>query len=233
MTQNCSNRISESNGLVQLKEIALAWGVGLATNEEIDRIGIVPATRLAVSRALGQLVAAPDHILIDYLKLPESQTPYTPLVKGDRRSLSIAAASILAKSTRDRLLCELDGQYPGYSFAAHKGYGTREHLTALKALGPAPVHRFTFRFSDTGEPISSLRLHPDGPITAGFSRLGDYRRMRAVALFCPSDCDQIPRRESISVLSSIQSGTTSTKPFEWGENICGARKSRSTNVDIG
>lgn len=140
----------------KLREIALAWGVGFATNEEIDLAGIVPATRLAIARALKQLIHGPEHILIDYLEPPESQIPYTSIVKGDRRSLSIAAASILAKTARDQLLCELDAQYPGYGFAAHKGYGTYVHLAAMKALGPSPVHRFTFRLSSTGEPISRL-----------------------------------------------------------------------------
>jgi ribonuclease HII len=140
----------------KLREIALAWGVGFATNQEIDLNGIVPATRLSIYRALEQLMNGPEHILIDYLELPESQIPYTPLVKGDRRSLSIAAASILAKTARDQLLRELDAQYPGYGFAAHKGYGTCAHLAAIMALGPSPVHRFTFRLSNTGEPISRL-----------------------------------------------------------------------------
>lgn len=128
----------------RLQTIAAAWGVGFATNEEIDQIGIVPATRLAISRALEQLTCTPQHLLVDYLELPESKIPFTPLVKGDRRSLSIAAASILAKTTRDKLLCGMDECYPGYGFAAHKGYGTTAHLAALASLGPSPLHRTSF-----------------------------------------------------------------------------------------
>ena len=130
----------------RLQIVAMAWGVGFATNEEIDNIGIVPATRLAVARALEQLTCIPEHILIDYLQLPGSNTPFTPLVKGDRRSLSIAAASILAKTARDKLMCSLGECYPGYGFAAHKGYGTAAHLAALAELGPSPVHRTSFHY---------------------------------------------------------------------------------------
>jgi len=126
-------------------KIALEWGVGLAENEEIDRLGIVPATCLAIRRALEQLPRCPEHLLIDYLDLPGNSLPQTPLVKGDRRSLSIAAASILAKTTRDELLRKLDDLYPGYAFARHKGYGTAAHLQALQRLGPSPVHRLSFR----------------------------------------------------------------------------------------
>jgi len=128
----------------RLKEIALAWGIGYASNQEIDELGIVPATRLAVRRAVAKLSIRPDHLLVDYLELPGSSVPFTPLVKGDARSLSIAAASILAKTGRDALLVELDVRYPGYGFADHKGYGTRAHLSALVNLGPCPVHRLSF-----------------------------------------------------------------------------------------
>jgi ribonuclease HII len=84
-------------------------------------------------------------LLVDYLEMPGSSIPYTPLVKGDRRSLSIAAASILAKTARDRLLRELDALYPRYGFASHKGYGTPAHLAALQTFGPSPVHRLSFK----------------------------------------------------------------------------------------
>ena len=128
----------------RLKEIALAWGIGFASNHEIDELGIVPATRLAVRRAMAQLSIRPDHLLVDYLDLPGSSVPFTPLVKGDARSLSIAAASILAKTGRDALLVEMDARYPGYGFADHKGYGTRAHLSNLENLGPCTVHRLSF-----------------------------------------------------------------------------------------
>jgi len=129
----------------RIKRIALGWGVGLAENDEIDSIGIVAATDLAIQRALGQLPWRPEHLLIDYINLPGNPLPQTPLVKGDRRSLSIAAASIVAKTTRDELLRKLDDLYPGYAFASHKGYGTAAHLQALQRLGPSPVHRLSFR----------------------------------------------------------------------------------------
>jgi ribonuclease HII len=128
----------------RLREMALAWGVGLASAAEIDELGILPATRLAAWRALQQLAIQPTHLLVDYLQLPGVPLPQTALVKGDARALSIAAASILAKTSRDAILCELDGRWPGYGFAQHKGYGTPAHLRALGQLGPCPEHRRTF-----------------------------------------------------------------------------------------
>jgi len=124
---------------------ALAWGLGMASAQEIDELGILPATRLATQRALEALPSLPGHLLLDYLFLPESPVPQTALIKGDRRSLSIAAASILAKTARDELMIALDQQYPGYGFAFHKGYGTRIHRQAIEYLGVSPVHRLTFR----------------------------------------------------------------------------------------
>ncbi len=123
---------------------ATDWGVGLATSEEIDRVGILPATRLAACRALQGLHTLPSHLLLDYLFLPDMDIPQTALIKGDCRSLSIAAASVLAKTTRDALLGELELTYPGYGFAAHKGYGTRAHREAIRQLGTCPAHRFSF-----------------------------------------------------------------------------------------
>jgi ribonuclease HII len=128
----------------RILDYATAWGVGYAAPGEIDQIGIVPATRLAASRALENLSQPPDHLLLDYLFLPEVAFPQTALTKGDCRSLSIAAASVLAKTSRDALLVNLDQTYPGYGFAAHKGYGTMAHRDALKRLGPCPVHRLSF-----------------------------------------------------------------------------------------
>ncbi len=127
---------------------ALAWAVGYATSAEIDGLGIVPATRLAAWRALDGLSLAPVHLLLDYLFLPDISLPQTALIKGDCRSLSIAAASVLAKTARDALLKELDQVYPGYGFARHKGYGTQAHREALQSLGPSPVHRLSFAFRD-------------------------------------------------------------------------------------
>ena len=129
----------------RIVEIAAAVGVGSADAAEIDAVGIAAATRLAMRRAVAQLRVRPSHLLIDYFDLPESGLPCTALVKGDARSLSIAAASIVAKVARDRLMEDLDAQYPCYGFGAHKGYGTALHRRALARFGPTPIHRRSFR----------------------------------------------------------------------------------------
>ncbi len=127
-----------------IRACALGWAVGLASSEEIDALGIVPATRLAMRRALAQLTPTPQHLMIDALRLPDVNLPQSAIIKGDRRSLSIAAASVLAKTARDALLVELDAQYPAYGFAAHKGYGTARHQGALQTCGACPIHRRSF-----------------------------------------------------------------------------------------
>lgn len=130
---------------IQLKNLVKAWGVGYASPEEIDAMGIVPAVHIAIQRALEEVGIMPDHLLVDYLEVPEFGIPYTALVKGDARALSIAAASILAKTGRDAWMCRLDTEYPGYGFASNKGYGTKAHREALARLGISPVHRRSFR----------------------------------------------------------------------------------------
>lgn len=127
-----------------IKGTAVAWGVGLATAHEIDQLRIVPATRLAVKRAAAELPGSTEHMLVDYLKLPEVEIPQTSLVKGDSRSLSIAAASILAKTTRDALMIALSDKYPEYGWKKNKGYGTLAHRRALDELGPCAEHRRSF-----------------------------------------------------------------------------------------
>jgi len=127
-----------------IKDIAVAWGVGFASANEIDRIGIVPATYLAVKHALTQIECSIEHFLVDYLTLPEIDVSQTPLVKGDARSLSIASAAILAKTTRDARLVEMDEEFPGYGFASNKGYGTEGHRRAIDKLGPCKQHRRSF-----------------------------------------------------------------------------------------
>ncbi len=129
---------------VHIRAAALAWGVGFASSAEIDALGILPATRLAAQRALAALSPPPDALLLDYLLLPDVELPQTSLIKGDARSLSIAAASVLAKTSRDARMVELEAQYPGYGFARHKGYGTAAHRQALARLGPTPMHRRSF-----------------------------------------------------------------------------------------
>lgn len=127
-----------------IRGIALAHATGLATRAEIDQIGIVQATRLAMQRALDALALTPDALLIDALKLPQVKLLQRALIHGDQRSLSIACASIVAKVTRDRMMIELDTQLPGYAFAQHKGYGTARHRAALQELGVSPAHRASF-----------------------------------------------------------------------------------------
>jgi ribonuclease HII len=120
------------------------WAVAMVSVEEIDRINILRATHEAMRQAVLQLVAAPEHVLIDGLPVHGFPLPQTALVGGDALSLSIAAASVIAKVTRDRHMVEMDGLHPGYDFAQHKGYGTPQHLAALKQHGPCPIHRRTF-----------------------------------------------------------------------------------------
>jgi len=129
-----------------IKEAALTWSVGFADASEIDEIGIVPATRLAAARALAALESAPDYLLTDFrLELPEFDIPQTSLVKGDERSLSIASASVLAKTERDALMRVLDERYPGYGLGQNKGYGTQAHRSVLMRLGYSPIHRKSFQ----------------------------------------------------------------------------------------
>jgi ribonuclease HII len=130
---------------ILIKKFCLGWGVGMASAAEIDQMGIVPATRLAMKRALAELCVIPQHLLLDFITLPDNPLPQTPLVKGDARSLSIAAASILAKTSRDAFMVEQDRLYPGYSLAQHKGYGTSLHQMALKTLGSCEIHRKSFQ----------------------------------------------------------------------------------------
>lgn len=129
----------------RIHNVALTWGVGFASCIEIDEIGIVPATRLAMQRALEKLVIAPQYLLIDAVRLPGVALPQTSLIKGDCKVLSISAASVLAKTERDRLMVGLDGEFPGYGFARHKGYGTAIHRAALENLGPCAQHRTSFK----------------------------------------------------------------------------------------
>jgi ribonuclease HII len=127
-----------------IKEAALATGVGSSSNDDIDTLGIAAATRLAMVAAVRQLEPPPEFVRVDYFKIPEIALPQKGVVDGDSLCFSIACASIVAKVTRDRLLVGLDRQYPGYGFAGHKGYGTREHLACLRRRGPCPLHRRSF-----------------------------------------------------------------------------------------
>ena len=121
------------------------WAVAAATVEEIDTLNILRATHLAMVRAIAALPQKPQHALVDGLPVRGLPIAHTALVAGDTLSLSIAAASVIAKVTRDRLMVDLDATYPQYGFARHKGYAVREHLVALRIHGPSPVHRRSFQ----------------------------------------------------------------------------------------
>ncbi|MGB9880073.1 MAG: ribonuclease HII [Anaerolineae bacterium] len=123
---------------------SLGIGLGIASARFIDRWGIAPAVKRAMVMAVRNLPLVPDYLLIDAVRLPEASIAQESLIKGDTRVLSIAAASIVAKVFRDRLMVALDRYYPGYGFAVHKGYGTAAHCTALEYLGPSPAHRRSF-----------------------------------------------------------------------------------------
>ncbi len=133
----------------RIKEIALTWSVAFASAVEIDLQGIVRATRLAATRAVCGLSIFPEYLLTDFrLELPELDLSQTSLVKGDARCLSIAAASVLAKTARDTYMRELDSKYYGYGLAKHKGYGTQAHRLALKRMGMSNIHRKSFRVKE-------------------------------------------------------------------------------------
>jgi ribonuclease HII len=123
---------------------AITWAVSVVESEEIDKINILRATHQAMRRAVAALTTQPHHVLIDGLPVKPFPLPQTALVGGDAKSFSIAAASIIAKVTRDRIMVEMDRVYPGYNFSQHKGYGTPEHLGNLKSNGPCPIHRRSF-----------------------------------------------------------------------------------------
>jgi ribonuclease HII len=128
-----------------IREVAISTGTGVVPHEVIDARGIVKATEWAMKLAIDQLSPSPESLLIDYMLLPEVALPQKGITDGDSLCFSIACASIVAKVTRDCLMIELDKVYPGYGFAQHKGYGTREHLSCLCQLGPSPIHRRSFQ----------------------------------------------------------------------------------------
>ena len=127
-----------------IKEQAIAYGIAFATEQEIDEINILQATYLAMERAMAQLSVKPDIALIDGNRAKDFGLPVQTIVHGDSLSASIAAASVLAKVTRDDMMLEMAETYPGYGFEIHKGYGTKAHYAALSAMGPCPIHRMTF-----------------------------------------------------------------------------------------
>ena len=134
----------------------VVWAAAMADCAEIDRLNILRATHLAMRRAVETLVPLPEHCLIDGLPVPGFPLSHDGVVKGDGKSLSIAAASVIAKVTRDRIMLEIDREFPQFGFARHQGYGTREHLEALRIHGPCRHHRRSF------QPVSQLALPLDG-----------------------------------------------------------------------
>ena len=134
----------------QIIEQAISYHVALMNAEMIDRMNILQATRTGMYEAIAALTPAPDEVLIDAVELPKLSMPSQSIIKGDAKSASIAAASILAKVTRDHLMESYDIQYPNYGFAKHKGYGTQEHIDAIRKYGICPIHRKSF------DPIRSM-----------------------------------------------------------------------------
>lgn len=149
----------------KIKLFALGFGIGMVSAEEIDRIGLIPATYAAMRMAILALDKTPDHLLIDYLHLPEVSTPQTAVTHGDARCLSIAAASVLAKTARDTIMIDMDNRFPGFGFARNKGYGTREHQHCLQLLGPCDAHRRSFR--PVANFFQSKLIQPDHPNRPG------------------------------------------------------------------
>ncbi len=133
------------NFFYQIKDKALSIGIAAVSEKIIDKINILQATHLAMKQAVRHLTPAPDYLLIDAVKLTDIDIPYMAITKGDNKSASIAAASIMAKVIRDDLMCMLAKRYPLYSFERHKGYGTKAHLAALREHGATAIHRLSFR----------------------------------------------------------------------------------------
>lgn len=144
---NDSKKLSEKKRellFTEIKEKAIAYGVGIVSPARIDEINILQATYEAMRMAVAQLCVTPDILLNDAVTIPGIELMQIPIIKGDAKSVSIAAASILAKVTRDHMMVEYDAIYPEYGFAKHKGYGTAAHIQALKTYGPCPIHRRSF-----------------------------------------------------------------------------------------
>ena len=156
-----SKRLTQSQrerACLAVHEYALDWAVGFVDHDEIDRIGIGVAALRAMMLAVNALSVKPAHLLLDYIPVRQCDYPYDTVVKGDSRSYSIAAASNIAKVTRDRMMGEYDAAFPGYGFARHKGYATALHLERLREIGPCDIHRRSFA------PVAQARLRfPEQP----------------------------------------------------------------------
>ncbi len=144
---NDSKKLSEAKReelFDKIKECALDYGIGIVNNEDIDEFNILNATYMAMKKALNCLEKSPDYLLIDAATIPGVEVEQKPIIKGDSKSISIAAASILAKVTRDNIMYQYDEMYPQYGFKGHKGYGTKEHYEAIEKHGITPIHRKSF-----------------------------------------------------------------------------------------
>ena len=153
---NDSKKLSEKRReelSLEIKEKAVAWSVGLSSPERIDQINILQATYEAMREAIRGLSIKPEVLLNDAVTIPGVEGIQGPIIKGDAQSLSIAAASILAKVTRDHMMSEYEKLFPGYGFDRHKGYGTAAHIQAIRRLGPCPIHRRSFIKKFTGEKV--------------------------------------------------------------------------------
>ncbi|KAF4516129.1 hypothetical protein B566_EDAN000367 [Ephemera danica] len=183
---------------------AVSVGVGSATVEEIDQINILEATKLAMRRALAELSPAPDYVLIDAVSLAGMTMPIRPIIKGDALSLSIAAASIVAKVTRDRLMATFHAAYPQYNFLSHKGYGTEEHLACLAEHGPSPIHRRTFA------PVLAVLSAPtDGETSAEqFLRRKGYRILERNLRTAIGELDLVADDHGVLVFVEVKARTT-------------------------
>ena len=133
-----------TRGVEQIEGLALGVGIGEVSSGEVDRLGIITATRKAMAQAVDALHIMPQYLLIDHIQLPDVNIDQSAFTRGDANILSIAAASVIAKATRDLIMVKLDDQHPGYGFLRHKGYGTEEHRNALRHLGPSQIHRQSF-----------------------------------------------------------------------------------------
>lgn len=151
---NDSKKLSEKKRELLYDEImekAIAVGIGAVSPERIDEINILQATYEAMRIAISRLSVRPNLLLNDAVTIPQVEIPQVPIIKGDAKSVSIAAASIIAKVTRDRMMVQYEDLYPGYEFASNKGYGSARHIAALKEIGPCPIHRRSFIKNFTGD----------------------------------------------------------------------------------
>ena len=204
----------------QIQANALAIGIGQATPKEIDDINIRNATHLAMRRAIDQLALQPHRVLVDGNAVPESGYPEMAIVGGDRKSISIAAASIIAKVTRDTQMVEYDKEYPGYGFANHKGYGSAEHLAALRSLGASPIHRRSF----AGVPEHHATYSEDFQVFAdGILSAGTVEQLSAMGVTIARISEDLPDDE-VGALRDVYRKRRATllRPGNQGEALATA-----------